>query len=456
MTVGNRESAGARDSGRGTRDAFLEAAFWYGGVEKAKAILDEHPEIAADFFVAAALGDDVTVRRFLEEDPSLATKTDGPRTVDALTYLCFSRFLAHDKSRSEAFVRAATRLLDAGADPNGGFFDGNHTPKPERESVLYGAAGVAFHAGVTRLLLERGADPNDAEVPYHSPETYDNDALKVLLDSGKLNQWSLTTILLRKMDFHDLDGARLALDAGADPNDHSYWRRTALHHSILSDNRLAIIELLLDRGSDPVIVAENLNHGGPWRAGTNAFVLAARRGRGDVLSALQKRGFRFEFEATDAAIAACAHGRSTTVDAETREVVRAEAGMLLCEFAGNDNASGIACLLDVGLPIDAPYGHADGYFDVTPQTTALHNAAWRGAHDTVELLVRRGANVNARDSKHRTPLIQAIRAATESYWMNRRSPRSIKALLDAGATTDGVKRPTGYDEADALLARPCK
>jgi ankyrin repeat protein len=125
--------------------------------------------------------------------------------------------------------------------------------------------------------------------------------------------------------------------------------------------------------------------------------------------------------------------------------------MLLCEFAGNDNAAGLARLLDLGLSVDAPYRHADGYFDITPETTALHNAAWRGAHDAVELLVARGANVDARDAKGRTPLMQAIRAATESYWMNRRSPRSVTALIDAGATKDGVRLPTGYDEADALL-----
>jgi hypothetical protein len=32
--------------------------------------------------------------------------------------------------------------------------------------VLYGAAGVAHHADMTRLLIDRGADPNDEETPY--------------------------------------------------------------------------------------------------------------------------------------------------------------------------------------------------------------------------------------------------------------------------------------------------
>ena len=52
--------------------------------------------------------------------------------------------------------------------------------RPAWESALYGAAGVAHHAELTRLLLERGADPNDGEVTYHAPETYDNAAMRVL------------------------------------------------------------------------------------------------------------------------------------------------------------------------------------------------------------------------------------------------------------------------------------
>ncbi|HEX4681515.1 MAG TPA: ankyrin repeat domain-containing protein, partial [Gemmatimonadaceae bacterium] len=243
------------ESEAGDRDAFLEASFWHGGLDQARKILTAHPEIAAsDIYVAATLGDDATVKRFLAGNASLATKPGGPRNVDALTHLCFSRFLAYDASRSEGFVRAATALLDAGADPNGGFFDAAHSPEPTRESVLYAAAGVAHHAGVTRLLLDRGADPNDGEVPYHSPESFDNAAMQVLLESGRMNAQSLSMMLLRKTDWHDLDGVRLVLDGGAEVNRMTRWGKTALHNALLSDNRLEIVELLLDRGADPTIV----------------------------------------------------------------------------------------------------------------------------------------------------------------------------------------------------------
>src|SRR5512141_1436990 len=167
-----------------------------GSLDAANSILAAHPEIAtANIITAAILGDDSTVREFIAHDRSLAVTKSGPRDWDPLVYLSFSQYLKLDPSRSDGFVRAATALLDAGADPNTGWFEMNHQPQPEWESVIYGAAGVAHHAPLTKLLLDRGANPNDGETPYHVPETFDNSALRVLLDSGKLNEQSLGTLL---------------------------------------------------------------------------------------------------------------------------------------------------------------------------------------------------------------------------------------------------------------------
>jgi len=163
----------------------LDSGHASGTLERAEVILASHPEVArSNIHTAAILGDDAAVRRFLEIDRGSATAKGGPRGWDALTYLCFSRYLRLDRARSDSFVRAATALLDAGASANTGWFETNHQPKPEWESALYGAAGIAHHAELTRLLVERGADPNDEETPYHAPETYDNAALKILVESG--------------------------------------------------------------------------------------------------------------------------------------------------------------------------------------------------------------------------------------------------------------------------------
>lgn len=57
-----------------------------------------------------------------------------PYDGDALNYLGLSKSLRLDPSRSDAFIRTATVLLDAGADPNTGFWN-----KGEFETALYGA-----------------------------------------------------------------------------------------------------------------------------------------------------------------------------------------------------------------------------------------------------------------------------------------------------------------------------
>src|SRR5262245_40339477 len=191
---------------------FLRAAVWHGSLDEAATILAAHPEIAGNSIqTAAVLGDDAAVSRFVAADTDFASAKGGPQGWDALTYLCFSRYLRLEPSRSAGFLAAARVLLDAGANANTGFFEGN-----EFESVLYGAAGVAHHAELTRLLVERGADPNDGEVTYHTPETYDNGALHVLVESGKLAPHSLATLLLRKHDWHDYPGAVYLLEHGAD------------------------------------------------------------------------------------------------------------------------------------------------------------------------------------------------------------------------------------------------
>src|SRR5258708_10482317 len=97
------------------RAAFIEASIWHGSLEQSQAILAAHPEIAgSDIHTAAILGDDAAVRRFLEINPANATAKGGPRGWDALTHLCFSKYLRLDRARSDGFGRAATALLDAG------------------------------------------------------------------------------------------------------------------------------------------------------------------------------------------------------------------------------------------------------------------------------------------------------------------------------------------------------
>ncbi len=101
--------------------------------------------------------------------------------------------------------------------------------------------------------------------------------------------------------------------------------------------------------------------------------------------------------------------------------------------------------------MDALFKDGDGYFDIAKDSTALHVAAWKARPKVVKLLIERGAPINAQDAKGRTPLALAVKACVDSYWMNRRSPESVEALLRAGASASNVEFPSGYAEVDELL-----
>jgi ankyrin repeat protein len=428
------------------RVAFIEAATWHGSLARAEELLHAHPELRqSDIHTAAILGDDAAVRQFIAQDTKHVTAKSPPHGGDALNYLGLSKYLRLDPTRSDAFLRAATALLDAGADPNTGFWTtGKH---PEHETALYGAAGVAHHAALTRLLIERGADPNDVEAVYHSPESLDNGAMQVLVETGKVTAEHLVLMLIRKHDWHDYDGAKWLLEHGADPNHARQRGWDPLHHALARDNSLEMIALLLDHGADPAAAQD----------GVTAVARAAREGRSDVLELFEQRGIPIELHGVDQLIAACAMGDAATARAiaerEPRLVgeLKAMGGELLAKFAGTDNPRGVRQLLDVGVDVAAPFTEGDGYFGEPKHSLAIHVAAWRGRPAVVKLLIARGSPIDQPDAKGRTPLALAVKACVDSYWTERRSPESVQALLEAGASTKGVDFPSGYDGVDELL-----
>ena len=425
-------------------DDFIEASLWHGPLEPAAEILAAHPEIATHSIHAAAiLGDAATVRRFIARDPASAKEKGGPKGWDALTHLCFSRYLRLEPARTAGFVDAATALLDAGANPNTGFYAGGAEPDSGWECALYGAAGVAHHPELTRLLVERGADPNDGEVAYHSPETLDNRAMKVLVESGKLTQDTMRWMLARKMNWHDEDGFAWLLDHGADPNHPGHRGRRPLQDALAHGNSSRYFELLLDHGADPTLAS---------RDGRSTFAGAARMARVEVLDLFERRGFSASLEGDDTFLVACARADETTArriiaaDPEVRARVRSRDPTLLIEFAGADNAAAVRLLLDLGFDIAAVRMEPSWSRGVT----ALHEATWHCRLETVELLIARGAPLAAQHEKSgRTPADVALMSLTEqSEWTpDEKSIPIARALLDAGAPFS--------DESITLAAAIC-
>lgn len=403
---------------------------------------------ATGVHLAAALGDAERVRALVAADPSVASQSGGPFQWDALTHLCFSVLLDAPERTDRDFVGAGRALLEAGADAKTGFRDPKAEPGTDFRAALYGAAALARHLELTRLLLAHGADPNDEEVAYHTPEGYENATMHALVESRRCTPDTLATMLLRKCDWHDVRGVRWLLDNGADASRETRWTRSILQHSLTRDNDIEIVQMLLDHGADPHLVQH----------GMTAISLAARLGRGDVLDAMARRGIQLKIDGADALLAACARGHAPAVRtiADTMpaavDAVHTFAAPVLARFAGNGNGAGLRLLLELGLPVDARFREGFAYYDIAPQSTALHVAAWRGRHAAVRTLLAAGADPNAKDGKDRTPLMLAIKACVDSYWTDRRTTESVEALLGAGASVDGITLPCGYDAVDALLS----
>jgi hypothetical protein len=92
-----------------------------------------------------------------------------------------------------------------------------------------------------------------------------------LLESGKLNSTSMTTLLLRKGDWHDTKEFASFWNTGG-PECHDALGKLCCT-TLQRDNR-PVIALLLDHGE---ILNKNVHNG------VSAASIAARRGRGDVL-----------------------------------------------------------------------------------------------------------------------------------------------------------------------------
>jgi Ankyrin repeats (many copies) len=403
---------------------------------RAARMLAETPELDGfDFATAVVLGDAERVRAELERDPQLATRPDARTGWTALHAVCGSRWNRLDPARADGLLAVARQLLDAGARP-----ETRTAWRPRRgggKTALRCATGSASAGAgnepLIRLLLERGAVVEDHDLYLAAFGDDDHRCLRLLLDHTTDLAEIARMLLAAPISTGDVEGARLLLEAGADPRRyHTDDDRpgSAVFEAIAAGCPSELVELLLTHGGDP-------NAAGP--DGRSPYRLATTRGRRDLAELLRRHGANDDATAADRLVLACLEGDRTGMERlladdpglhDRLAEVLAE-GIVLAAETGNTAAVGL--MLDLGLPVDARVGEHGG--------TTLHPAAYAGSTDTVRLLLDRGAEIEARDgSWNSTPLDWA---AVGSGFRPTQNPAAdwiatVRTLIETGASTHEI------------------
>lgn len=358
-------------------------------VKTARRMLDAEPALARhDVWTACACGELETVSELLARQPELARQVGGPDGREPILYACFSRFLRVDSARARGIIGCVRLLLANGADPNAHYFSSDDGRR-QIQTVLYGAAGVANDAELTRLLLDAGADVNELEpaptptqLPgmealYHACEFHDVACVALLL-AAKPYPPCVSYCLGRMLDFDNEAGAILFLKHGADPNVRIPWHanRSHLHKAAIHGRSTRTIEAMLRAGADP---------NAPDDLGMSAYRYAFRYGHTQLARRMEASGAdpRMLTDEDRWSADLVRSGRT----AGTAKHARFRPDPELVELAIK---RGPLELLQAVLAAGAD-------LTVGSEAPPLHLAAYFGRADAVALLLAAGADVQARN-----------------------------------------------------------
>jgi len=325
-----------------------------------------HPELAtANIHTAVVCGELEHVEMLLRRDPSLSTKRGGPQQWEPLLFVCYGRM--PNERFAEHSVAIAQRLLDSGADASTSFIH------PEGDLRFFALTGVMGQGEMgapehpradelARLLLARGANPNDSQGLYDTHLVGDDPKWLELLFAHGLGPDDRCNWHARSEDIAKADpilGYLVAqaaanghvrrltclLEHGADPNARSIYDGKSCWQASMIVGRVDLAELLAKHGAheEPLV-------------GVDAFVSACNLGDRDRAAALLQEHPE-SLDRSDPLIDAASHGRRHAV----------------------------AIMLALGMDANRPGRHGH---------LPLHNACEDRA--MVELLLAHGANPSTR------------------------------------------------------------
>ncbi len=375
-------------------------------MHEAARMLAAHPEIArANICTAAACGDLELVASMLAADAGLAVAIGGPRGWPPLLYVCDARLPAPWPAGRA--VEIARLLLDCGADANAFYLGGN---ADIHYTALTGVVGrgeeqAAMHPAapeLSRLLLERGADPYDGQVVYN-----------VFADHASRPKLGDDIVWLLEL-MHASSRRRGGAADWADPT----WPMFAMRSAPSLGGGARVYHgarLMLDAAVDRHLlgVAEwALSHGAgadtPWgthppaTARATVYEEAIARGQADMAQLLVRHGAvppRGAVGGVDALVDACLRMDRAAVSAMFAahpEYVRERRPMYAA--IDQDRANVVEMLIALGVsPNIEDAGGTRG--------RPLHAAAYRGSERSAAVLLANGANVDAREEAyHAIPL----------------------------------------------------
>jgi len=274
-------------------------------------------------------------------------------------------------------VEVARLLLDHGADPNAGYlWEGLVPPFTALTGVSgHGEQGAPPHpeeAALARLLLERGANPNDDQTLYNRQWSRDDGWLELLfefgLGTGAGGPW-----------------ARLLGDRLASPRQMLENELVAATHHGFADR----VRLLLGHGVDPA--GMGTQH--PVHGGRAPIDEAALLGHLEIVDLLAAAGAQLSGDDVDRFVSICMAGdRARAAELQSADPTLAERAIArhpdqLIRAAEKDSVAAVELLIELGFDVNA-----------RSRTAPLHEAAMHGNVEIIRLLLDHGADPNVRGS----------------------------------------------------------
>jgi Ankyrin repeat len=366
---------------------------------RARQLLVQYPELTStNIWAAAAAARPDDVGRLLAEQPRRVAERGGPFGWRPLFYLVYSRF--DPAVPAERVLTVARQLLEAGADPDDGYlFDGLPSPF----TLLTGVFGQGelgerrqpphpHWRALGKLLLDAGADPNDAQTLYNRMFDPDNSHLELLFEYGlgtgdggpwkaRIEALSTPSAMLRiqlrwAVEHHQPGRVRLLAEHGVDvrspfEGDGPAWSpgdgRTPVELALLNGDT-EIVDQLVAQGAEP-----------PGPDPVRELIAAAFRADRSTLD-------RIRAEHPDVVAEARSSRPGLIVWAVTRAPVET-----------------VTLLAELGFDVNA-YGRSDAPVE-QPWQTALHQSAADGDVELTRQLLDLGADPDLRDQRFdATPL----------------------------------------------------